>query len=222
MSRCLICDQATDAKFGWTALFQLEKEKRVCDKCEERFEKITGQTCRVCFRPGSGLCEDCVRWEEHKLQATLTRNVSLYRYNDFMKEVLARYKFRGDVVLAEVFQQEMKRLFHHYYEKQNPLIVPIPLSEERLFERGFNQAELLFGGKVAYALKRNASEKQSKKSRQERLQSANVFQLNGDVKGESIVLIDDIYTTGMTLRMAAKVLKNGGAKEVNSLTLIRS
>ena len=220
MSRCLICNEETDAKFGWLALFQLEKEKSVCETCEEKFEKIYGPTCPVCFRPGDGLCDDCVRWEEHELRGVLTRNVSIYRYNDFMKEVLARYKFRGDAALAAFFQPEMKKVFHQHYQDQ--WIVPIPLSEERLFERGFNQSELLLAGNVVDALLRNESEKQSKKSRQERLQTRNVFQVKEDVEGKGIVLIDDIYTTGMTLRMAAKVLKEAGAKEVCSLTLVRS
>mgnify|MGYP005749801145 CR=1 FL=1 len=220
MSRCLICNEETDAKFGWLALFQLEKEKRVCESCKAKFEKISGPTCPVCFRPSDELCDDCVRWDEHELQGVLTRNVSVYRYNDFMKEVLARYKFRGDAALADIFQSEMNKAFHHYYKDK--WIVPIPLSEQRLFERGFNQSELLLSGNVVQALERNESEKQSKKSRKERLRASNVFQVKGEVEGQPIVLVDDIYTTGMTLRMAAKVLKEAGAKEVCSLTLIRS
>ena len=220
MSRCLICNEETDTKFGWLALFHLEKVKRVCEPCEEKFWKISGPTCPVCYRPGDELCDDCVRWEEHELQGVLTRNVSIYRYNDYMKEVLARYKFRGDAALAEYFQNEMKKVFHLHFNER--LIVPIPLSDERMFERGFNQSALLMEGNVVHALIRNESEKQSKKSRQERLKSKNVFQVKEDVEGKSILLIDDIYTTGMTLRMAAKVLKEAGAKEVCSLTLVRS
>ena len=219
MSRCLVCNEENDAKFGWLALFQLEREKRVCETCEKKFVKISGPTCPVCFRPGDELCDDCLRWDEHELRGVLTRNVSIYRYNDFMKDVLARYKFRGDAALAGIFQYEMRKAFQQHYK--NGLIVPIPLSEERLFERGFNQTELLLGGEVVQALERTESEKQSKKSRQERLRAINVFQVKENVARKSIVLVDDIYTTGMTLRMAAKVLREAGAEEVNSLTLIR-
>lgn len=69
---------------------------------------------------------------------------------------------------------------------------------------------------------RTHSEKQSKKSRYERIHAQQVFQVcSEEVQGKRILLLDDIYTTGSTLRQAAKVLKSAGAIEVKSLTLAR-
>ncbi|WP_311921608.1 ComF family protein [Heyndrickxia sporothermodurans] len=137
--------------------------------------------------------------------------------------MLARFKYRGDYILAKIFSQKIqKELEKISYDA----IVPIPLSNERLLERGFNQSTALATEaniNVANLLTRVHTEKQSKKSRQERIHLQQVFNRRDDVKleGENILLIDDIYTTGSTLRHAAKILKEAGAKSVTSITIAR-
>ncbi|MGD7052999.1 ComF family protein [Sutcliffiella horikoshii] len=174
------------------------------------------------------LCSDCFRWEEDPSTAgLLQQNRSVYHYNEHMKEVLARYKFRGDAVLVQVFRKTFRQTFEATWGKDLPILVPIPLSTDRKYERGFNQslllAELLFGNPEELLSKTN-SEKQSKKARKERMERENTFFVPDPekVKGKSILLIDDIYTTGTTVRMAAKVLKDAGAKDISSYTLVRS
>ncbi|MCM3162350.1 hypothetical protein M3607_12875 [Metabacillus litoralis] len=145
-----------------------------------------------------------------------------------MKELLATFKFRGDAALVEVFQNEFLASYKaHYLQKKLDFGIPIPLSLERLYERGFNQAKLLADYiplAPSDALSRIHHEKQSKKSRHERLTASNVFSVtdSSKIRNKKILLIDDIYTTGSTLRHASKVLKDNGAASVSSLTLIRS
>ncbi|MCQ6278684.1 ComF family protein [Bacillus sp. EB600] len=231
--RCLLCHEIILPTIGWNALFSAEKEKLLCAACEGKLEKISGECCRICSRPFSqldvqfrhgDLCNDCVRWEEDpEWSGYLDKNVSLFHYNDFLKEVIARYKFRGDYLIAKVFAEQMKsELALLDYD----FLVPIPLSEERLYERGFNQAEALLaesGYTPTSLLTRIHSEKQSKKSRNERIHVPQVFQVSEDreLNGKLILLVDDIYTTGSTLRHAAKVLKGAGADRIQSLTLAR-
>jgi competence protein ComFC len=211
-------------------LFSPEKEQLLCSICEGRLEKISGDCCKMCcrsfsqldeqFRHGD-LCNDCVRWEaDPKWSDFLDQNFSLFHYNDFLKEVIARFKFRGDYIIAKAFteplKQELSKLTFDY-------LVPIPLSEERLYERGFNQAEALLaaaGFPPTPLLTRIHSEKQSKKSRTERIHVPQVFQVSESVSGK-ILLVDDIYTTGSTLRHAAKILKEAGAERTQSFTLAR-
>jgi competence protein ComFC len=218
---------------GWGALFSAEKERLLCTTCEHKLEKISGERCRICSRPFSqldeqfrhgDLCNDCVRWEEDpEWSGYLEKNVSLFQYNDFLKEVIARFKFRGDYIIAKIFAEQIKlELAQLDYD----LLVPIPLSEERLYERGFNQAEALLtesGFTSTLLLTRIHSEKQSKKSRTERIHVPQVFQVSEDpgVNGKTILLVDDIYTTGSTLRHAAKLLKGAGAARIQSITLAR-
>ncbi|MFC4800136.1 ComF family protein [Neobacillus sp. GCM10023253] len=232
-NRCLICQEIIYPDIGWGAIFSKEKEHRVCTDCDAKFEKIEGDICRMCSRPfrlldeqfrDGELCHDCTRWEEDPdWQGFLQKNTSIFLYNDFLKEVMAKYKFRGDYVLAKVFAVYFKEVMKGW---EADLFVPIPLSEERLYERGFNQAAAILtesGIMPTDILSRVHTEKQSKKSRSERIHLPQVFQIDTHINlhGKKVILMDDIYTTGSTLRHAAKLLKQAGADAVWSITIAR-
>lgn len=74
------------------------------------------------------------------------------------------------------------------------------------------------------SLRRKETEKQSKKTRKERLSGSNPFYFQGEemFHGQHILLIDDVYTTGITVRQIGSLLYDRGAREVSSLTLCRS
>ncbi len=219
---------------SWSTFFTKREEKLLCSTCQEQLEEITGKRCDICSRSLESIdaqyvvgarCSDCVRWEsDSEWQGYLAGNLSIYLYNDFLKEIISQYKFRGDYLLAKVFAQKLKtsiRMLHADY------LVPIPLSTERQFERGFNQAEALLreaGLHSTHLLQRTHGEKQSKKSREDRIHLPQIFQLTDSfvISGKRILLIDDIYTTGSTLRHAAKLLRKAGADYVFALTLARS
>ncbi|MGM0876451.1 MAG: ComF family protein [Bacillota bacterium] len=228
---CLICNEEISQKVSWTSLLLLS-EQHACDECSQTLKKITGPTCPTCYRPQETetLCSDCKRWEDDPVwKNMLHKNVSVFEYNDAMKEVLATFKFRGDAALVNVFKQTF---VGSYKDKISSLTIdwtiPIPLSKERLYERGFNQAKMLADFlplQQLEILQRTHHEKQSKKSRNERLSASNVFSVveeSSKIENKRILLIDDIYTTGSTLRHAAKLLIQNGASSVSSLTLIRS
>jgi competence protein ComFC len=231
---CLFCQQKLVAWTSWQMFLLLDKTTRnVCQACEQKLKKIPGVVCDTCGRSMANLppdhhhkCHDCLRWEEQpEMKGVLTKSRSIYLYNDFMKEILARYKFRGDHELVYAFQAVFQATFKQHYSSSS-MIVPIPLSDERLYERGFNQSEALaklLNEPVSSLLLRQHLEKQSKKSREQRIHSKNIFTLNisADVKGRDILLIDDIYTTGTTLRHAAAVFLTKEAASVSALTLIR-
>ncbi|MGS2778891.1 ComF family protein [Robertmurraya sp. GLU-23] len=216
---------------GWGNLLSREEEVLLCDQCTIQLVPITGECCARCNRPFEGLaeefrkgefCYDCVRWEEDKeWKGILEHNISLYVYNDFLKGVISRYKFRGDYVLSKLLCKGLKKVSNEY-----DLLVPIPLSNERLYERGFNQAEALIleaGFSPTFVLKRTHSEKQSKKSREERIHLSNVFKIASEeeIVGKKVLLVDDIYTTGSTLLHAGRLLKRQGALSVSSFTVAR-
>lgn len=225
---CLLCNEEMRQELSWKSVFLKVNEKAVCDTCNDKFEIITGDRCRICSRNlaelQDSLCYDCIRWERDSMwSGCLSSNHSLFIYNDFIKEIIAKYKFRGDYAIAGAFapylMQQLAKMDFDY-------LIPIPLSDERLRERGFNQAKGL-GEMAGYSceeyLKRTHSEKQSKKTRDERINLAQVFQVLSDkeILGKHILLIDDIYTTGSTLRQAARVLRLEGANDVKSITLVR-
>lgn len=229
MGKCLYCFHDLDIRLSWRRLFFLEKEPVLCDECSKKLEPISGCTCPLCGRPNerSEWCADCHQWEKHPdFQGVLKRNRSVFRYNDFMKEVLTRFKFRGDAILAEMFRESFLKAFQvRSYESY--LLLPIPLSKERLLERGFNQAKLLaelLPLPIIEPLRKRDSTKQSKKPRKDRIVSRNLFTLMDPklVVDQNIMIIDDIYTTGATVRQAAEILLRAGAKTVESFTLVRS
>lgn len=230
---CLYCGRVQFPRRSWLTMFCLEEEPSLCSDCKERFKRIKGNCCTICGRPLGKLppewiqtdtCLDCVCWEEDEnWRKVLTKNVSLFVYNEGMKEWLARFKYRGDYLLARCFASELRAGIKRMAPDR---IIPIPLSKERLQERGFNQAKALVeeaGFAAQELLGRIHTEKQSKKSRTERIHLPEVFYMIRPISlsGETVLLVDDIYTTGSTLRHAAKVLKHHGAQTVLALTLAR-
>ena len=223
---CLYCGAVSSSSFSWNTLFE---KNILCETCRAQLQPLVEPRCKKCCRMLSeqafdSVCYDCIRWEnDPNWKGVLDCNLSLYQYNEHLKEIIARYKYRGDYALASLFAADIKKAVS---EVRVDLYVPIPLSKERLYERGFNQSEaLLTMAKLPASkiLTRKHSEKQSKKSRKARLEQSDVFEVQEieKIKDKHILLIDDIYTTGSTIRHAAKVLKNAGAKQIISLTIAR-
>lgn len=233
MERCLLCFEELPAADSWFSFLFPKWVRPVCRTCDEKLERIQGDVCECCGRPLSSLsatykkgalCLDCVRWGQEG--EVLEKNRSLYMYNDEMKEVMNRFKFRGDAVLIHAFANEFREIFRQYFSSYE--VVPIPLSTERLQERGFNQAELLAMllpvPMLSCSLVRVHTEKQSQKTRKQRIAGSSPFSfLSSDrFDSKNILLIDDIYTTGKTVRQLAVMFRERGAKNVSSLTLCRS
>ncbi|GAA0589753.1 comF operon protein ComFC [Virgibacillus siamensis] len=221
---CLWCDNEIIPEINWTTLFMLPEPEKLCQSCRGKLIELDGKRCEKCSRLSSkSICDDCRWWKEHK--DPLMFNYSIFQYNERMQEMVARWKYRGDYCLGEAFRKQFRNGFRQSFSflTKQAVAVPIPLSHERLMERGFNQAELLsrfLPVPTRNALSRVHGEKQSKKTRYERITAINPFRLSMAVD-KPVVLVDDIYTTGTTLRHAASILKDGGSTEIYALTLIR-
>lgn len=210
--KCLCCQH--DFIPNWE-LSNMWTSQNICNPCKMKFVKSGG--CVDCGKPGIELCQDCRRWQNLGLPLH-TR--TMYLYNEEAKAFMHRYKFLGDTVLIRMFTDELKKV-----KMRRGWIVPIPLSRDRLSERKFNQAEEIarrMNGKVTLALKRDEGTPQSRKSREERLKRSNPFHVTKEVAGKNILLVDDVYTTGITLRQAMVRLKEAGASEISAVTLFRS
>jgi len=232
---CLMCRQAADTR----------ELGGLCAACYGRIPWILQVRCRVCGRAEA--CADCRRRRGSEL--FFARSRSAVSYNEQMKALLARYKYRGDERLAAV----LGRMLYHAYRLHQAeesaegdqeavrLLSFVPVSERRLAERGFNQAEQMAAvlgeraGLPVLALLRRAkhTDKQSFKGRQARIGDLHgVFELNeqgveelqtryGASRSLVIYLIDDVYTTGSTMNQCAGVLKAGLHAVVYGLTWAR-
>ncbi|HFI0633845.1 TPA: ComF family protein [Streptococcus suis] len=221
MSNCLLCDQNLKTRQTFFELIFFSKtQSGVCHDCLATFEKIAEQHCPHCFKSGEeGSCKDCHYWLS---QGKSVSHTAIFQYNEAMAAYFSRYKFQGDYVLRKIFARELKKTLADFSDYT---IVPIPLSQERLEERGFNQVTgLLEAAKIPYQelLGKRDSKKQSSKSREERLETEQTFYLLDEKNlPEKILLIDDIYTTGATIQLAIRLFMKTKQKEIKTFSLAR-
>jgi len=225
---CLWCEDEIVLQVSWINFIGREQQNEICTQCAKQLVELNGKRCLKCSRETSeSNCYDCERWDLfYNQRDPLTWNYSIFHYNSFIKEVITQWKYRGDYALVKIFKNAIIKQFKYFVTKvEHPyIVVPIPLSEERLYERGFNQAEMLanfLSGMKIMALTRNTNTKQATKTKIERIQSDNPFKLIKRLN-KPVVLVDDIYTTGRTLRHAAQLLQQNGCNEIYALTLCRA
>ncbi len=203
--------------------------------------------CLGCGREGSWLCQDCSRrlqFEDSRKGDDKARKNRLkapaldkiYIAGDYDDALLANMikKFKYHFVTA--LGQPLADFLSLYWSGQLaltdiPLVIPIPLSEKRRRWRGFNQAEILarefavnFSYPLTNGLKRiKHGRPQASLSETERLKNlAGAFDYAGpDLTGRTIILIDDVITTGATLNEAALALRAKGAKIIYGLVLAK-
>ncbi len=225
MDSCLLCNKVLNYEMSLSFLLSFQKlpKRYVCDDCMNRFVKIDQEKiCQGCGRQMTKpcICGDCQKWQKAKQDFI---NRSIFEYNDVMKEFMHRYKFVGDYQLRLVFQEEIRKKI-----RKNLMVVPIPVSVETKISRGFNQVVGLLGD-IEYvdALKVNKIHKtrQSELNRKQRINNQQVFTINEKcatkIVDQEVLLVDDIYTTGTTIRHAAEVLRANGVNKVSGLTLCR-
>lgn len=157
---------------------------------------------------------------------------SVYSYREnIIRQSIRLLKNRRNTPLATLFAKEMYRNFSFQKNKYS-LVIPIPISKKRKSERGFNQVTLI--ARAFTSLDKNFSYhenilikiKETKKqalvhNRQERLGNViGCFDVvdKKTISGQSIILIDDVTTTGATLSEARKTLLHYGACDVVAIT----
>ncbi|SDQ25084.1 ComF family protein [Virgibacillus salinus] len=224
---CLWCDAEIIPEINWENLFTLSKPKNLCSDCEKKFSILEGKRCRKCSRISEEpFCLDCKRWDVHgENDDPLVLNFSVFNYNEQMQDMISRWKYRGDYCIGNSFKRYYTKAFDQEftYLPKDTIAVPIPLSDERMKERGFNQSLQLasfLSLETCELLTRVHGEKQSKKTRKERISTLNPFKIMKTIN-KPVILTDDIYTTGSTLRHAASLLKEKGCPTVYALTLVR-
>ncbi len=164
---------------------------------------------------------------------------SFFHYDGVIKKAVKalKYRFVSDVAAEFVSLIQETSLSESLCLKLvHPIFSPIPLHKMRMHQRGFNQAEIL-GKLVADRLQipiytdillrtRETKPQVEMKNKDDRLKNMHgVFALNVkgkiDVRNKNVLLFDDVFTTGATMRAAAGVLKHSGAKRVWAVTMAR-
>ena len=222
--RCLICGKI------------MRTQGCICPECFENINFITRPYCQQCGTPLNGDTDDieglcCVACLNKKNYFRLCR--SAVEYDNFSKKIILDFKFRDHLENKKLLAQWMFLAGKDIFDKGADLIIPVPLYFTRLFSRKYNQSAIL-ARELSKLSKLPADYKTLKKKRntlpqvqcngdKRRTNVKNAFQVvNPDkIKGKRIVLIDDVYTTGTTLRECSKVLLKAGAKSIDILTVAR-
>jgi len=189
------------------------------------------QKCLGCKKENEILCSDCLLKINRPDTPHLNGIHIASNYQDaVLKKALWMLKYQGVKQLAKPLAELIKERIWKKLETGDWLIVPVPLSKNKLRHRGYNQAELIArelpGNVRADVLfkKFHTKSQVEVKDKEERL--ANIigsFEVRNPekIKGKKIILIDDVLTTGATMREAKKVFKQAGAKKVVGVVVAR-
>lgn len=154
--------------------------------------------------------------------------VSPFEYKDFVREMVLKFKFKNRLGLCKFFAEEMSKCAYRYY-KNIDVITYVPMPYFKKIIRKYDQCEFLsceLSNIMDIPCKKllsavSVDKEQHRLSASER--NANVKGLYkvspfARVNGENILLVDDVCTTGSTLRECSEILIKNGAKSVNCIT----
>lgn len=198
-----------------------------------------------CCCPGCGKvtgaerpwCEDCLRtfWDPRLLSRSHSRELegcyACCRYAGALRSCIIQLKYNGRKNRGRVFPMLLARFPWWDRLALYDLAVPVPLSAARKESRGYNQCDLIFQpymesiGKSYdpdFLVRLRDTKTQSELDREARLRNVKgAFHINRgrSARGRRILLLDDVYTTGATMREAARELRRAGAVSVMGLAI---
>ncbi len=194
-----------------------------CLTCLSGFKSLPEAHCSLCSLPFEGqfnsshLCGRCTK------QAPSFYHVfAVGLYGDSLRYAIHQFKFNHKIGLDRSLGIILERSVPR--DLDIDLVVPVPLHRKRLQQRSYNQALLLarefsrirkvpVSGNVLRKVRDTDS--QQGLSAQERIKNLDsVFELQGTLSGKTILLVDDVMTTGATVEACSRVLLEGGAKTV--------
>lgn len=207
------------------------RDYALCDECMTRFHWVGEKTCEKC---GKILADDYrhkLCWDCRQFDHVFDRGFTCVQYGLLERGVLMDYKYKGKSYIG-------RKLGDILYDRmaveavEYDMIVPVPIHPKRQAVRGYNQAQIMAASMAKKAEVPCVSELLVRKretaamkglgsfDRYENLENAFAVSPKNHytIAGRSILLVDDIYTTGSTLDACSKVLKDAGAASVYVLT----
>lgn len=215
--RCPICDKA------------IMEEEYICPECAVRIRPIHGEKCIKCGKSiphgDNCICYDCSRKIHY-----YDRGFAIFNYGD-VKQSLYRFKYNGRAEYAAFYALAAVKEYGEILKDLGlSAIIPVPIHRTRLNKRGYNQAEEL-GRELSkligvpcisdYLIRRKATKPLKLLDEEERinnLKKAFITRSNG-VKLKSVIIVDDIYTTGATVDSIAEVLRGDGVEKIYYLAV---
>ncbi len=215
----------------------LADDNGLCPECFKKITFIGAPYCRHCGRPfsersasnGDMLCASCVK--EKKSLFRMER--SALKYNATSKKMILAFKFMDKTENAQIFAKWLKIAGEDIFNAGVDVLMPVPLHYRRLVKRRYNQSALLvlalsrstnIPAEISSLVKIKATKPQSalsERARRKNIRDAFKVKCPEQIQGKRIALIDDVLTTGSTVRECAKILLAAGATSVDVLTVTR-
>lgn len=222
--RCRVCGTPCPPKDSIT----------LCPKCAAALAPFQGGFCPCCGQIRKTkdkrrfFCHDCLvdppPWQEIHFFGL---------YESLLKNLLVDFKFHGNLAAGQLIGELLARSMPESFHNAPHILVPMPLSRKRLLERGFNQVlemarpvvrRFSFPLVMDGLIRIHDTVQQCGLSKiQRRINTTGVFAAASDkISGKHIILMDDIMTTGSTLRQAAQALLEAGASGICVLIAART
>src|SRR5699024_10793292 len=133
MTKCLWCSGEVNFDISWTTILNLPSDALLCKLCNNQLVYIEGNVCLTCNRPSTlNVRCDCEQWLSFYNDIyVLIRNISVYQYNVILQEVIAKWKYRVDYILGNLFRKAIQERYLQQMKSILPkdaVILPIPLS----------------------------------------------------------------------------------------------
>lgn len=199
-------------KRWWTPLEALVYPPK-CGICGLLSDLPICQVCEADFQKSDLTLADPER------KGSLDAVARLYRYEGRAEQAVRRLKYGRATILATPMAAQLAAFAETLRFDETNLFVPVPIHWSRRYLRGFNQSELLSEALPNVdrhvLLRRRATRQQVGLSPEERRHNLDgAFECRKKLDGASVVLVDDVITTGYTVEECARVLKNAGALNV--------
>ena len=205
-----------------------EKNSLVCPDCFQKAMPMKEPLCMKCGRPvrmEEEYCQDCRSGVHH-----FTEGRSIFPYGEIWRQSLVRFKYYGCREYGDFYAKAISIYGRKYLERWKPqLIVPVPLHSRKKRMRGFNQAAYLaervscftgipWSDNLVIKIRNTKSQKKLNAS-QRKKNLRNAYLVTRKITGFSVLVVDDVYTTGSTMDAMAMCLQGAGAKDVYFLTV---
>ncbi|AGT43083.1 ComF family protein [Treponema pedis] len=222
-----ICSACTSTEIEGALNFRLKNEEKFCKKCG-RFlisEKEYCTNCRTAILKEKNLKDE----KNEPIPQSCDRIFSIYPYQGKCGQLLVHWKNFSVRGFAEVFAKSISCFVNKKEELQNIKIVPVPPRPKKIKNKGWDQIEdtavqleHIYDFKILRCLKRKDGTAQKTLSREKRKTNlkGKIFIKNAkQMIPETLIILDDVMTTGATLNFCAAALKEAGCKKVYGLCL---
>ena len=219
--RCLSCNTS----------MPIDSKAMFCFKCSKEYFRNTGAVCEICGKPINEnrdiTCALCKKQKPYYI-----KNISRYQYRGCIKTAIQNMKFKRRMWISFELGRALSKTVQEKYSDINfDMILYVPMTTLNDLLRGFNQSHKIasmISKEIKVPIKHNILYKktgiktQSGLNRKQRIENVkNAFYIKNShlIEDKTILIVDDVFTTGCTINACSKLLKKNGALAVYAATV---